>query len=287
MILTFVAAFGIVAGAVVLVCLYRFTGLFVNKPTEESIARNLDFSDPRWVDTLLELSLVPFQKDFSVYSAFSYTNGKNTLTQIYATRAKLDDIRSHYKELLNNSRLSEKNSEGVLELSGEIKERKVLIMNYFSEVSNLIQVEMEMSGEYAGMIRRKLTEAFPAKALAAVPEIAAFASGESNEGYVMYNHDTFARDVYPGIPLFSRAYSFSGSMEELEEKVKTLGQQFKNSAVTDKGIAKIKHGTWLYQINALESSAGVKVVLIIQAIPEYQSTQMGFIKNIILEDCYA
>ena len=268
MILTMVAAVCIIAGAVIIVGLYRFTGVFTVKPTEKRIALNLDFNDPEWVDTLMEISLPSYKKDFTVYSAFSNSNGTNTVTQIYATRADLDDIRTYYKSLLDNPYIPAKNDVGVLEISGELKNRKVAIVNYFSEVTNLIQVEMELSGEYADLIWKKITDAFPTEALEAAPDIAVFASGKSTEAYVMYNHDTFATDVYANIPLFSRAYTFDGTLRELNDRINALGERFTDSALISEGIAEIKHNAWLYQVKALESFSGVKVALIIQAMPK-------------------
>ena len=265
--LTIIAAIGIVAAAVVFVCLYRFTFLFNVKPTEKKIARNLDLRDSQWLDTLMEISLPSYKKDFSLYSAFSNSNGKNTVTQVYATRAELEDVRKHYLGLLDNSHLPEKNDVGVLEISGLLKDRKVKVINYFSEVSNIIQIEMEISGEYADVIWRKILDAFPSEALDAAPEIALFAAGESTEAYVMYNHDTYATDVYANIPLFSRAYAFAGTINELEEKINALGECFTNQAVISEGIAEIRHDAWLYQVKALENFSGVKVALIIQEIP--------------------
>lgn len=268
MILTVVVSVGIVLGASVLVVLFRFTDLLALKPTEKRIAKNLDLNDPEWVETLMELSLPSCEKDFSLCGIFSNSYEKKTVTQVYATRAGLDDIRSHYKSLLENPRLSENNGVGVLEISGEINGRKVLIMNYFSEVSNLIRVEMDISGEYADLIWEKIADAFPSKALAAAPEIADFASGESMEAYVMYSHDIYAADVYADVPLFSRAYSFDGTIAELEEKINSLGEWFTGSAVISEGIAEIQYDAWLYQVKAVESFSGVKVALIIQAVPK-------------------
>jgi len=215
----------------------------------------------------MEVLLPSCKKDFSIYAAFSNSGGINTVTQVYATRAGLDDIRFHYKGLLENFYLPEKNGAGVLEITGNLKDRKVKVVNFFSEVSNLIQVEMEMAGEYADLIWRKVTDAFPSQALAAVPEIAAFAYGKSTEGYVMYNYDAYASDVYANVPIFSRAYSFGGTLEELEEKINALGERFNDSAVISEGIAEIKHGSWLYQVKAFENNSDVKAALIIQAMP--------------------
>jgi hypothetical protein len=129
---------------------------------------------------------------------------------------------------------------------------------------------MEMTGEYAAMIRRKVIDSFPVDALAAAPDIGAFASGESSEGYVMYDYNSFAEDIYPNVPLFSRAYSFAGTMEELKEKINTLGERYTDPARASisGGIAEIQHGDWLYQIKPLENGGPAKVALIVQRIPK-------------------
>jgi hypothetical protein len=250
MTLTIVAAAAIVAAAVVIVCLYRFTSVFVSSPSEKRIARNLDFNDSHWVEELVELNLPSYQKDFSIYSAFSYEGEHCNLTLVYATREKLDDIRSHYRALLENPQAPGRNDAGVLNLTGTIQGRDVTIGNYFSEVTNLIQVNMEMTGVYALLIREKIISAFPEDALAAVPEIAAFAAGESIEGYVMYDYNDYASDTYANVPLFSRAYVFNGSHEELGEKINSLGQRYSDPATASigGGVAEIQHGGYLYQI---------------------------------------
>ena len=267
MIVTIVASCAIVVAATVIVVLYRFTDLLTFTPTEKSIARKLDLNDPLWVDTLLELSLPPFKKDFPVFSTFFYSDDGITVSQIYATMAKLDDIRAHYLALLENSGVSETDDVAVLDLEGECKGRNVTVTNYFSEVSNLIQVEMEMSGEYADIIRQKVVDSFPVLALSEVPEIAAFTSGRNSEGYVMYSSNAFASDVFADVPLFSRAYSFDGTLDELRRKIDSLSLRSYDAAVIDNGIAEIKNGAWLYQVKALQSITGVKVILVIQAIP--------------------
>jgi hypothetical protein len=269
MVLTVAAAVVIVAAATAIVCLYRFTGVFTPRPTEKRIARNLDFTDAHWAEKLVELNLPSYQKDFSIYSAFSYAGERCSLTLVYATRAKLDDIRSHYQGLLENPDASGRNDAGVLNLTGKIRGRDVTVGNYFSEVTNLVQVNMEMTGEYAPEIREKLISAFPEDALAAAPEIAAFAAGESTEGYVMYDYDNYASDTYANVPLFSRAYVFDGSPEELNEKINSLGRRYSDAGTAriGGGIAEIKHDGYLYQIKPLEDAES-KVALVIQSIPK-------------------
>ncbi|MDR1930567.1 MAG: hypothetical protein LBQ44_08070 [Treponema sp.] len=276
MALTITAAFLIVAAAAVFVCLYRFTGIFSSgpkslfPPSEKRIARNLDFGDFRWPEELLELNLPSYKKDFAVFSAFSYSGTENSLTLVYASRAKLDDIRAHYLGLLENPSVGERNDQGVLNLTGTIRGRAVTVLNYFSEVSSLIEVTMEMTGEYTGIIRQKIIGSFPEDALAAAPEIGSFASGESDSGYVMYGFNAFAEDIYANIPVFSRAYGFGGTIEELREKINSLGEQYTDtaSAIIGGGTAEIKHDGWLYQVKPLEEGGRIKVALIIQNIPE-------------------
>ena len=242
-------------------------------PTERSIARRLDLADPFWPERLLETALPSYEKDFAVYSAFTYSGGKCTLTLVYAAGAKLEEIRAHYADLLENPLLPESNGPGVLELSCRRQGRKVRVQNYFSEVSSLIQVDLELSGENAVLIRDKVDRAFPEEALRAVPEIAAFAagdSGEGREGYVMYSYDTLASNLYAHVPFFSRAYVFGGSLEELREKITALGERFNDPAAAHigEGKAEIKHGGYLYQIDSFESGGTVKAAVAVQAIPE-------------------
>jgi hypothetical protein len=267
---TIIAAALIVTAAVVIVCLNRFTGIFVSGPTEKKIAKNLDLKDPLWVENLAELILPPYKKDFSIYGAFSYSGERSGVTQVYATRAAVDDIRLHYLGLLENPLAPDSNGAGVLELSGDTKGRRVRVVNYFSEVSNLIRVDIEMTGEYADTIRRKLIDSFPDEALAAAPAIAAFASGGTTEGYVMYDYDTLASGVYANVPLFSRAYTFAGTAEELREKINALADHYGDPARASisGGIAEIKSGAYLYQVKPLESETGTKVALVVQAVPE-------------------
>lgn len=281
-IFTLLAAAGIVLGALLIVILYRggvfaapragngFAFAFLGgRPSEKRIVRKLDLNDSGWPEELVELALPSCQKDFAVYSAFSYAGERCNLTLVYATRAKLDEIRSHYQIVLESPIASGRNDEGVLNLQGLIGDRAVEITNYFSEVANLIQVNIEMTGEYAGVIRRKIIGAFPEEALAA-PGIGGFVSGESGEGYVMYDFNPYAADVYAGAPLFSRAYSFGGPVEELKGKINALGERYADpaSAGINGGIAVIKYGGYLYQIKPLEDGGEIKVALIVQAIPE-------------------
>jgi hypothetical protein len=268
--LTIAAAVTIVAAAIVIVCLYRFTGIFVSRPTEKSIARTLDFEDPQWVDTLMEINLPSCEKDFSIYGAFSYSGEATTLTQVYATGAQLDTVRSYYLDLLENAEVSQNNSKGVLELEGTFNGRTVEVVNYYSELSTLIRVDMEMTGVYAAMIQRKIIDSFPGAALEAAPQIAAFASGESSEGYVMYDYNTFAPDIYANVPVFSRAYAFGGTLNDLKEKINSLGEQYTDpsNASISEGIAEIKSGAYLYQVKPVEGEAGVKAAVVIQTIPK-------------------
>jgi hypothetical protein len=264
-----VAAAALVAGLNRLGIFSSFFGRF-GGPTEKSILRNLDLADPLWAERFFDLALPPREKDFGLYSAFTYSGEKSTLTQVYASGAKLEDIRSHYRDLLEDSLSPESNGPGVLELSGLRQGRKVRVQNYYSEVSSLIQVDMELSGENAALIRDKVYRAFPEEALRSVPEIAALAEGESGEGYVMYNYDSLASDLYANAPVFSRAYVSGGSLGTLREKITALEERFSDpaSAHISEGRAEIKHGGYLYQISAFESGGLVKAAVAVQAVPE-------------------
>jgi hypothetical protein len=274
MTLTIAAAICIVAAAVIAVVCYRSGGFFAKKPPETAAARALDFKSPvvdyTWPEELTELNLPSYQKDFALYSAFSYAGEEHSLTLVYATRAKIGDIRAHYLELLDAAAENGRNDEGSVNIEGLVRGRKAAVTNYFSEVSTIIRVDVEMTGDAAALIRKKIAAAFPEEALTALPEIAAFAAGSSDSGYVMYDYNTFAEDVYANLPLFSRAYPFNGSPDELKARINALAERFSDpaSARISDGEAAIQHGPWLYQIKPLVDGNGTRTALVIQAIPD-------------------
>jgi hypothetical protein len=269
MVFTWLLAALIVAAAVLVAGLYRFTGIFEVKPTEPRIARNLDLADSLWVEQLAELNVPPYKKDFSIYTAFSYADAECSVTQVYATRAELDVIRSYYLEVLDNAREQGRNTVGRLEVGGTVKGRKVKVENYFSEVTNLVRVDIEMNGEYAEQIRQKIIAAFPQPAIDAAPEIAVFAAGQSRDGYVLYSSNAFALDSYANVPVFSRAYTYHGTEAELKARINTLAGRFSDpaNALIGGGTAEIKYGGYLYQIKPLVSEGETLVTVAVQTIP--------------------
>ena len=259
-----------IAGVSVLAAgLYRFTNIFEVKPTEPHIARNLDFADPCWVEQLAELNVASYKKDFSIYTAFFYTDSECSITQVYATRTELDAIRAYYLEALDNAREQGRNTVGRLGVSGTVKGRKVDVENYFSEVTNLVRVDIEMNGEYAEQIRQKIIASFPQPAIDAAPEIAALAAGKSRDGYVLYSSNAFALDSYADVPVFSRAYAYEGTEAELRARIDTLAGRFTDpaNAIIGGGTAEIKYRGYLYKIKPVVSEGETLVAIVVQSIP--------------------
>jgi hypothetical protein len=269
MVFTWLLAAFIVGASVLAAGLYRFTNIFDVKPTEPRIARNLDLADPRWVEQLAELNIAPYKKDFSIYTAFSYTGSACSVTQVYATRAELDAIRAYYLGTLDDAREQGRNTVGRLGVGGTVKGRKVDVENYFSEVTNLVRVDIEMNGEYAERIRQKIIASFPQPAIDAAPEIAALAAGQSRDGYVLYSSNAFALDSYADVPVFSRAYSYEGTEAELRARIDTLAGRFTDpaNAIIGGGTAEIKYGGYLYQIKPVVSGGETLVAIVVQSIP--------------------
>jgi hypothetical protein len=269
MVFTWLLAALIVIASVLAAGLYRFTGIFAVKPTEPRIARNLDLADPHWVEQLAELNIPSYKKDFSIYTAFSYTGAECSVTQVYATRAELDAIRSYYLDVLDNAREQGRNTVGRLGVGGTVKGRRVDVENYFSEVTNLVRVDIEMNGEYAEQIRQKIIASFPQPAIEATPEIAAFTAGQSKNGYVLYSSNAFALDSYANVPVFSRAYTYNGTEAELKARIDTLAGRFTDpaNALIGGGTAEIKYGGYLYQIKPVVSEGETLVAVTVQTIP--------------------
>jgi hypothetical protein len=259
----------IVGMSVLVAGLYRFTGIFKVKPTESRIARNLDLADSHWVEQLAELNVPSYKKDFSIYTAFSYSGAECSVTLVYATRAGVDDIRAYYLETLDGAREQGQNTAGRLGVGGTAKGRRVDVENYFSEVTSLVRVDIEMDGVYAEQIRRTIIASFPQPAIDAAPEIAALAAGQSREGYVLYSSDAFALDSYADVPAFSRAYAYEGTEAELRARIDTLAGRFTDpaDALIGGGTAEIKYGGYLYQIKPVVSGGETLVAIVVQSIP--------------------
>jgi hypothetical protein len=271
-IFTITAAACIVLSAVLAVILHR-AGVFAPRLSEKAIAGRLDLTAPdahgAWPEELAELNLPSYKKDFPIYGAFTYTGRENTLTLVYATRAKIGDIREHYRGLLENASESGSNDEGRLNLTGTAGGREIAVTNYFSEVSVVIRADIQMTGDASDLIRKKITAAFPEHALAGLPEIAAFAANGSDSGYVLYDYNTLAGGPDGNTPVFSRAYFFDGGPDELREQINALGARFTDpaSARISGGEAMIRHDGYVYQVKPLVDGERTKVVLVIQAMP--------------------
>jgi hypothetical protein len=272
--LTWLLAALIVGVAVIIAVLNRFTDVFTIKPTEKRIAGNLDLTDPYWIEQLAELNIPSYKKDFSIYTAFSYNGEECFITQVYATQADLSAVRMHYFETLENPREQGKNTVASIGVGGTIKGRNVDVENYFSEVTNLVRVDIEMDGEHADLIRQKIIASFPQPAIEAAPEIAVLASGQSRSGYVLYSSNAFALDSYANVPVFSRAYVYDGTEAELKAQIDTLAGRFSDpaNALIGGGMAEIKYGGYLYQIKPVVSDNETLVAVMVQTVPLKNAT---------------
>jgi hypothetical protein len=269
MVLTVAAAILMLGISVAVVCLNRFE-VFTPKPTVKGIVRELDFNDSTWVERLVELAVPSYKKDFTVYGVFGYLGEETTATLVYATRAGLDDIRTFYLDVLDDSAEEGQNNTGRMGVRGTMKGREVRVYNYFSEVSNLVRIDLEMAGEYAGHIRERIIAAFPQSAIDSAPAIASLAAGLSVDGYVLYDSNTFALDRYANIPIFSRAYRYNGTPEELRERINALAEVYTEPGkrIIGNGAAEIKQGDYLYQIKPVISGGETMVALMVQRIPQ-------------------
>jgi hypothetical protein len=254
--------------AVTMVCLDRFEVL-PPKPTEKSITRKLDLGDPSWVDRLVELSVPSYKKDFTVYGIFRYLGEETTVSLVYATQAALGDIRAFYLEALDDSLEEGQNHAGSIGVRGRAKGRSVQVYNYFSEVSNLIRVDMEMTGVYASRIRERIITSFPQQAIDSQPAIASLAKGPSVDGYVLYDGNTFSLDSYANAPIFSRAYRYGGTEEESREAINALAVVYTDPMTSriGKGVAEIKQGDYLYQIKPALAGGETIIAIMVQRIP--------------------
>ncbi len=258
----------ILAVAIVLV----FTQLILPKLTENTeggVVRSVSMEDDTWPLRLIETGLPLYENDFLMSSAYKYGPDGGVATVMYSTQAEIPAIRGHYMKTVDKARETGENSDSSLSLTGEANGHGVTIKNYYSDVANIVSVDMDHNSPNADKIREKIMAGFPEDAVAAEENIAKFTGGPADSGYVLYNFDPYATDSYTGAPIFSRAYGYDGPIEDLKGGIAALKDVYPegNEAVFEENRALIKNGGYLYTLSAMENDGGVFTVLTVQQMP--------------------
>jgi hypothetical protein len=242
-----------------------------SKPTPQKIIKEIDFSNPDWIEQYAERSIGVFGEDFFINTAFTYNVRSNKMIVTYASQNSVDEIREFYAAL-PGAELNERNDETSLNLTVMDQGQSVRIYNYFSPVSRVIELEINLEPDRAQLVISQLEEAFPDQVLAAVPELLEITSGDVFGGYVRYSYDELDPYTNPYLPIFSRGYYFSGTEEDFLELISALGAahgEYRYDETQDTHYFRIQG--WILSLGHFQTDSGETIASItIQADPSRQ-----------------
>jgi hypothetical protein len=195
--------------------------------TPDQIIQKIDFSTSDWIEDYVEKSVEVYGKDFYLNSAFTYNLRSNKMVLTYATQKTVEEVRDHYLEL-PGAEPSGRNDETSLNISAELEGGDLRIYNYYSSISRVIELELVLNPELADRIIPQLEEAYPASRLGTIIELDDLVTGDFYGGYVRYRYDDLDGFHYPDIPIFSRAYFYSGTEIDYQSVLEKLMEAYQD-----------------------------------------------------------
>lgn len=183
--------------------------------TPERIIKEIDFSNSSWIEEYVEQSVGLFGKDFLVNTAFTYNIRSNKMIVTYASQNSVEEAREYYLTL-PGAVLSGRNDQTSLNITAQEDGQALRVYNYYSSVSRVFEVELTLAPDRAEQVISQLEAAFPEGAVAGMPEIQELLSGDPFGGYVRYRYDHLDELYQPYLPIFSRAYLYSGTEEDFQ-----------------------------------------------------------------------
>lgn len=185
----------------------------------------LDLSTSAWLDDYMEQVATPYKKDFTQSAAFSYQSEGGKIVLLYASMAEVGETRDFYKETYSAVERG-RNDETALDLTMVLEDGDLALINYFSPVSRVFEMELRLKEEKWTTIATQVEEAFPTEAVETLLGETGLTDGAIHGGYVRYTYDDLDRYVKKGIPVFSRAYTYEKPQAEFLSVVDSLKKQY-------------------------------------------------------------
>ncbi len=189
--------------------------------TAEQGSELIDFTDSAWIEQYVEANVGIYASDFFVNSAFTYNLRSNKMIVTYATQKSVEEVRDHYLTL-PGAVLSGRNDETSLNIKADLEGGDLRIYNYYSPISRVIEIELVLPLEEAQVVINQLVDIFPDQELEGISGFNDLISGEIFGGYVRYRYDELDEYNYPNIPIYSRAYLYTGSEDDFHESIEAL-----------------------------------------------------------------
>ena len=215
-----IGLFAAIIGIIIFVIIPKFS-----KATTEKMIDKIDFSNSAWIEQFVDKSVGIFGNDFYQSTAFSYTPISDKMVVTYASQKSIEEVRNYYLSLPGAKQFG-RNDETSLNITAEINGQTLEVYNFYSEIAQVFELKLVLNKTNADKVISQLEKAFPEDELKKIPEIKDILSSDLYGGYVRYQYDNLDEFAYPNIPIFSRAYMYTGTEEDFLRVIKALSEAY-------------------------------------------------------------
>ena len=263
----------LIAVSILLVIAIAFVSVFLLYPRlagrpDWQIMLSLDFDDSAWIKDMVHNRIKPTGKALDISSSFVYSEDTAYITSVYASVTTIEDAKAYYLNQIPGSVDYEAEQAARLSIAGELRGEKIDIINYQADLFNAYDTKVVIDKDKADKIKQKLIEEFPADVIESLPELGPVLENKKLGGYIMYNDDELSNYSYAGIPIFSVAYRYGGSKEELVLIQKNIEEKYADSILFDDGeTVYFKEKGHIISLSISESDMNILAVVTLQEIP--------------------
>ena len=227
------------------------------------------FNNSKWIEEMAENRVKPIDKVFDMTSSFVYSEDSAFITQIYSSEATIAEAKEYFLKQIPQSIDYDEGKYSEIEINGSLNGEKIEIRNYEADVFNAFDTKIIINEDMAAFLRKTLDAAFPADLIESYPEFASIMQNDKLGGYVMYNDDNLSTHSYPGVPIFSVAYRFSGSKEALTEMQLEMKSRYSDSLYfEEEDILYFMDSGHIFTFALTESDLNLLAVIAVQEIPQ-------------------
>lgn len=235
----------------------------------------LDFEDSEWIEEMVEGRIEPTDKVLEMSSSFVYSADTAFITTVYGSSANIAQAKEYYLNSIDGAVDYEADSVSNMHISGQINGEKIEVVNYAADILNGFDTQITINKQLGDFLKDRLIEAYPSDIVSGYEELDAIMQNEKLGGYVMYNDDELSSYSYPGVPIYSEAYRYSGSKEDLISVQQQIKEKY-ISSVYFEGIDTVyfMNSTYILSLSISQSDINLLAVITIQEIPEEELAKM-------------